>query len=281
MAGVAALGGALIGRQAAAKKRAAHPTVHLGGGPTGSPQTVTGRYAWYAPSHSLWSIYMNDWGSGLLKGTDYTTSATYYPANFPNFTTINWSYGAHVASNNVWGYPALVYGQYPHPKPSGLARTPIQLSAVSYFTMSWNIALGGSLDQYDVLFEGWLATDATTGTQAVEFAVLPWSPPYMTTYSQANAVGGVRYVTVSGIEWQICPLGSSPSFVVCIPTSVVNGTPLLSVTNLDMLAMLRYCWLNSVGGVTPSEYLWEWAFGVEPRTAAGSLAINNVVIDWG
>jgi hypothetical protein len=267
MAGVAALGGALIGRQAAAEKHAPHRVSTI----------LTANMATYRPSGSPWWGLNNTWHIGSLRnGIDFTQTLTCYPLAFPRGTVIAWSFDSHVGPSNVWGYPEVVYGSQNggvHPSPNGITPAPIQLQNLGRFTMSWNTSLSGNLNYYDVLAETHLSS-TLTGNDC-EFGIFLWSPPYATSFWNTKT----RYsINLGGFAGEVSPNCWATGSFAMMPTSVKNGTPWPSGT-INFLPIIQ--WGITQGLLTPTWYLLGFELGVEPQQGSGTLTVNSLSYDWG
>jgi hypothetical protein len=265
MAGVAALGGALISRQTTAEERASYRI----------PTILTENWATYQPSGSAWWGLNDTWHIGSLRnGIDFTQTLTCYPLVFPNRTVIAWNFGSNIGPSNVWGYPEVVYGSQNggvYPSPNRVTPAPIQLHRLSRFTMSWNMSLSGNLNYYDVLAETHLSS-TLTGNDC-EFGILLWSPPYLTSFWNTKT----RYsINLGGFAGEVSP-DCFPKGFAMMPTSVKNGTPWLSGT-IDFLPIIE--WGITQRLLNPTWYLLGFELGVEPQQGSGTLTMNSLNYDW-
>jgi hypothetical protein len=223
-------------------------------------------------------MLQNPW-NGQPSG--YTQTITGYTGSFPAGTAINWNYGSNVAPENVWGYPEVVYGRqagwWANPNSGGLSPASVQLSQLKTFTYSWDMTLGGNLQQYDVLAETHFATvtNPTSGGQApLEFGVFLWSPSYSTSFFNTRTIynynsGGLQ-AKISTDAW------AKGSFAI-LPASVEAGTPWTSGT-IDFLPIIR--WGISQGILPSTDYLTGFELGVEMQQGAGSLTVNSISCSW-
>ena len=236
--------------------------------------TIFADWATYQGTAPGWWDLQNPWNNGsLVNGTDYTQTLTANSSTFPDGTVISWNWGSHINSDNVWGYPEVVYGAQAGiwQSADGQGPQPIQIKNLTALTGTYNVSIGGSTDNFDVLWETQL-TSAPFSGQEVEFSIMPHSPSYDTQYItslpdqyQYNEAGLSATIAVTSN-------GSYP-YVIVLP----NQGDMLSGT-VDIKSILDF--LTAKGVLTGNEYIQGFEMGAEPQTGSGSLTINKIGYDW-
>ena len=288
MAGVMALGGALIGHQAAAKKRAAHRTVTTSGpgSPTGSPVVLNHgiqQDGWavsstntYVKAGTPWWAVNNDWNHAPAG----SQVVTVYPNNFPGWTKLEWKYGSWVAGSNVGGYPQIICGaQHSNwepnlslggVRPAWYGRT---IGSLSRFVVSWQFSLAGDTSNFNVLSEGF--------PNNVETGFHLWLPPGYAANWWVNNPQTRYQATIQGVTWDFIPMywGSGGPTLGLAPRAPVDVTvqPWLQ-GSFDLVPIFQYA--QAQGWMVPaSAVMHDWEFGNEPRSGNGSMTVISLNYD--
>lgn len=189
------------------------------------------------------------------------------PALFPGSTTIAWNYSS-TPCVGVCGFLAVDYGNY-----SGtVAETPIpviQVNNLATMTETHDLTFGGSLDDYDVIDDLFLYSDAIQSARSKEFII------FLHTNTQAaNFVNAAptQYgtTTISSVLWKVaCYCASSPSIILFMPNSHAD----VAIGTVDINAMFTYAKVH--GAITGNEYFTGMGLGAEPVANAGTMTINS------
>jgi len=231
-------------------------------GPTGTMQTITD-YGWsgtavYQPAGSPWWALNNAWG-GPPPGTQ---AIDYYPNNFPNYTTIRWSYGG--SGGNVLGYPEVIIGdQNDHtlPSPNGVepAWHGMTLGSLSHFIVTWDIVINSfSGDNWDILFENHM-----NGNEVGIFLKDPW------------VSSGIAFTNLGGISGIGVPNCWAAGSFCIVPSAALAGTPMLSGT-IDFMPIWN--WAISNGWMSSSYVIDGWEMGIEATNGSGSVTFNSISV---
>lgn len=277
------------------------PDPVMGTGPTGTAQTIstqaTSDYNYpagsaYQPVGSPWWAFNN-----AESGVQGTLEIQYYPANFPNYTTISWngpkfSYPEILiggqgpnhdpsAGGPVWGPNGTKNGQsttVPSWAPPWVGKP---LSSLKSMVLSWDITYGiNNNNGFDLLTETFLgpAGGQSAGQNGpnYETCFVLKDPNWWSNKTAHQAtVGGVSYYFIPGGE------PTSTKSLTIIPATVYNngkgsGTPWLAGT-VDLLPILSYA--ASQGWTSMAYILYGWEFGPEVGDASGmtgSVTFNSL-----
>lgn len=273
-----------------------------GTGPTGTPQTLsvlaTSDYNYpsgsaYQPPNSPWWALNNAW----TGGSPGAFQIQYYPANFPNYTTISWN-------NPKFSYPELIIGgQGPNHNPNagGPVWGPVgtkngqsatvpswapswvgkPLSALKSMVLSWDITYNtNNNDNFDLLTETFLGpaggqSASQTGPNFETCFMLKDPGWWVGKTTHQATIGGISYLFVPGGE------PTSPKSLTIIPASVYNngkgsGTPWLSGA-VDLWPILSYA--ASQGWTSMAYCLYGWEVGPEVGNNSGmtgSVTFNSL-----
>lgn len=217
-----------------------------------------GGSAVYQPAGSPWWIMNNAWGGPPPN----TQAIDYYPNNFPDFTTIRWTYGG--SGSNVLGYPEIILGDQNDQavkSPDGVepAWHGKTLGSLSKFILSWDIVINNQNgNNWDILFENHM-----NGHEVGIFLKDPW------------VQGGTSFTNlggISGIGLQDC--WATGSFCV-VPSTVLAGTPMLS-GSIDLMPIWN--WAISKGWMASNYVINGWEMGVEATNGAGSVTFKSISV---
>ena len=230
-------------------------------------QVGWGSSSYYSTSGSPYWALNNDWNNPA----NGTQSITYNTGTFPNGTTINWNYGSHIASSNVWGYPEVIYGtqgtSFDAPGGTHPANWGEQIGTLGHFNFNFDYSLTGNQNQYDVLAE--------THIDGHEVGIVLNSPNYLTDWIKGFTQ---HHFDLGGISGEAVPGAWGSGSLLLIPDSVENGTP-MTHGSIDLAPIIQYA--VSQGWLSSSEQVKGWELGVEPQQGAGSLTVNQFSVDWG
>ena len=230
-------------------------------------QVGWGSSSYYSTSGSPYWALNNDWNNPA----NGTQSITYNTSTFPNGTTINWNYGSHIASSNVWGYPEVIYGtqgtSFDTPGGTHPANWGEQIGTLGHFNFNFDYSLTGNQNQYDVLAE--------THIDGHEVGIVLNSPNYLTDWIKSFTQ---HHFDLGGISGEAVPNAWGSGSLLLIPDSVENGTP-MTHGSIDLAPIIQYA--VSQGWLSSSEQVKGWELGVEPQQGAGSLTVNQFSVDWG
>lgn len=243
---------------------AATSTPGVSGAPSGTKQTITaygfGGRAAYQPVGSPWWALNNAWGGPPPN----TQAIDYYPNNFPNYSTIRWTYGG--SGGNVLGYPEIIIGDQngqsvksPNGvEPAWYGKT---LGSLSHLILSWDITINNQNgNNWDILFENHM--------NGHETGIILKDPGWWARGTHFNNLGGISGYGIPS-AW------ASGSFAI-IPDSVVAGTPMLK-GSVDLLPIFK--WAFSNGWMSSNERIYGMEFGVEPTNGSGNVTFNSISVD--
>lgn len=232
--------------------------------PSGTKQTITS-YGWggsaaYQPAGSPWWALNNAWGGPPPN----TQAIDYYPNNFPNNSTLRWTYGG--SGGNVLGYPEIIIGDQngqsirsPNGvEPAWYGKT---LGSLSHLILSWDIVINAQNgDNWDILFENHMMGNET--------GIFLKDPGW--------ARGGTHFSNLGGISGVGIPNNWASGSFAIVPDAVLAGTPMLK-GSIDLLPIFK--WAISNGWMSSNESVYGWEFGVEPTNGSGSVTFNSLSVD--
>lgn len=241
---------------------------------TSEPAAAESQSEFTAPRAPGWWVLPNPWNAGkLVNHKDYSQTISINKATFPNGTVLRWKWPDRSNSDNVWGYPAVVYGYQAGvlAPPDGRGPHPVQIKHLTMLTGSYEIRIGGDTDEFDVLWEAQL-TSAPHQGQVAEFSIEPHAPSYVRAwFADLPRKYVYKSATLSGTI-AVTDNGSYP-YIVVLP----EGGDLLSAT-VDIKAILDF--LIAKGVLTGDEYIQGFELGAEPRKNAGMLNIVSLSYNW-
>jgi hypothetical protein len=226
-------------------------------------------------AHTAWCALNNPWNAqGLRNGVDYRQSITIDPTSFPANTVIAWEWPDRSNWDDVWSYPAVIYGSQAggfYPSPNFKTPTPTRVKDLSALTASVDLTLGGDTGSYNVLLETHL-TATPKGGQLFEFGIFLHAPDHLSAWllrqkHKHDFVGdGFKATIVIDYEEH------DPPFIMVLPT-----VPTLKA-RIDIKPMLDL--MMAKGVVSGDEFLLGYELGAEPRKNAGTLTINSLAYEW-
>jgi hypothetical protein len=241
----------------------------------GNPVTITADWAGYGMKTGPWWTYTNPWNRGsLVHGVDYNQSITVIPKAMPNGTVISWSWPNQIPSY-IYSYPMLVYGVYDRgTSRAGVKPASMQISELTTLLLQHNVSIAatsGSVNDFDVIYDGYLSTTADGNTNAAEISVFIHTPNSSLTYMRGLSPRYTGYVDGDGVAWDMAFHGTQ----MCIWPH--NGADVL-VKTIDLKAMLSY--LVTQGVLTGNEWFNGIAIGAEIIRNAGTLTVNSIEITF-
>ena len=226
------------------------------------------------PGAPGWWALPNPWNAGnLVNHRDYNQTITINPARFPNGTVLSWRWPDRSNSHNVWGYPEVAYGYQAGvlPPPDSKGPRAVQIRHLAVLTGSYEIAISGDTDEFDVLWETQL-TSAPHQGQIFEFSVLIHAPSYIRAWF-ADLPRKHRYESAEfAATIAVTDNGSYP-YILVLPDrgDLFSGT-------FDLKALFDFLIAKKV--LTGNEYVQGFELGAEPRKKSGTLKINLLSYDW-
>jgi hypothetical protein len=216
--------------------------------------------------------YLAAWNKGaLIQGQDYWECLAYNPATYPHGQTIAWSWPDRPPpSRGVYNFLAVDFGNYygtvvPQPIP------PKAVGDIKTLTQSFDLAISGDLDGFDVINDFFLTRDpGKFDNKLFEVEIFFHTPRYSHDYARSSTqVGKIK---ASGIEWTVSidKRASNGHDILIIPA---DGADLLS-HSIDIKAILNQ--LVAAQVLTGREYFNGMGLGVEVRSGAGTLAIKKL-----
>jgi cellulose 1,4-beta-cellobiosidase len=188
--------------------------------------------------------------------------------------------GPAACGNTVASYPNVLYGcSFGNCSPGSLL--PMQVSALSTVTSSWDFHVGGTAsDQYDVAYDIWFCPDEGCGASgfAGGTELMIWLD-YKNVTGWQNDLGPV---TLAGHNWEVwqATMGSGPTSWTYL-AYMIQPTTVTSVADLDLGAFFRDAATRGI--IQNSWYLYAIQAGNELRTGAipydsnsFSVSINGV-----
>ncbi len=186
---------------------------------------------------------------------------------FPADSQIHWRWPPFLPRNDagVWGYDAVMYGQYDGGMPEKEVPA-IQVANIKELseTFEWSLAKG--FGDANVLNEFYLFAGKEVGAEKkIEIGFLLHLPPAVRAYYEGRPSIG-QYIDEKGRHWTVRMGGTYCMFAPEKPGDVVSGS-------LDLLAAIR--WLESKGKVHGDDWFSGVAIGVEPVRGVGSLTLRH------
>jgi hypothetical protein len=263
-----------------------------------APPLAIGTYSDYgtyqAPVNQQFWFENSVYGKGsFVNGVDYTQGLSAYPSQFPNNSTISfsWPCAAGTGGYFAYGWPTIVFGAYgvsgsgPYNPYSVASPGPQQISSLNNLSVSYDVAVGGNLNSFDLLLDNFIWTDNTFKTQQAELSFLPYNNATTslggsTAHTFTNAGGSpspwFAQVVKSGGQIVFQPVVSSGSTTT---TNILSGT-------IDLLEIINYA--IAQGWIISSQYMIGLQLGPEPQTPnsynscphQGSVLINSLSYVW-
>jgi hypothetical protein len=266
-----------------------------------SPQITTADSAIYssvpccspAPANGM-AFLMNNFGRGnLVNGVDYQTRFFASQNQFPVNSTLTWNWAPTMTCTGcgafAYGWPEISYGSsnfgssWPVTGP-----WPEQLSALTTLTVTYNLAVGGNTNSYDVLLDTFVTASPTTtdGSYVAEVSFYPYGNPNLpltnaSTFHAFTSAGNACVGTNFGSppELVIYPIVGTSCTVSPVRRSILSGT-------VDLKEIFTY--LIAQGLLTGSEYLRGYGLGPEMQVPAawnsapysGTLTVNGLSFNW-
>ncbi len=172
--------------------------------------------------------------------------------------------------NTVASYPNVLYGSSFGTTSPG-SKLPMQVSALTSVTSSWDFSVGGTnADQYDVAYDIWFCQNNSCGTSGFNggLELMIWLD-YQNAHGWEYDLGSVN---LSGYNWEVWTFaqgGGSYSWTYL--AYLIQPTMVTSVTNLDLLSFFLDA--QSRGYLQNSWYLYAVQAGDEIRS--GGLPYDN------
>lgn len=244
--------------------------------PPGSTRLI-GNFQSY--SASLYQAYLGMW-SEFLPTIDQPVLAVsdllVYSATFPAQTTISWDVTPSSSWGGVNGYLAVAYGNYDD---SAGTITPKQVKNITTLQLNVNWTFSGTDTQSGLLSECWLTTTshATGGTSpsdggdaVAEVGFLPKVSPSAQSYvAGLPSVGGGSFTDSLGVTWNVKYDSSlTPTYYIAYLPSYASHQGVFDFKSY-------FTFLTTSSKITGNEYFNGAAFGVEPKSGAGSLLISS------
>ena len=220
----------------------------------------------------------NVYGRGtLVNGVDYVQTLTARGRTFPSGAVIEWRWPAATSGAAfAYGYPAINYGDSYSGNPYGIVGPwPMQISALTALTCTYDLSPGGNLNSYDVLLDTFVTASPTSadGSYVAEISFYPFS-------------NGVPFVgSVHTFSFGDAYVGRQGKEILIAPCAGASRRAILSAT-IDLKEIFTV--LIALGWLTGAEYLRGYSLGAEPQVPAtwnslphqGSLRINKLSFDW-
>ncbi len=219
-------------------------------------QSVTNTCAQYltinTTSTPSYYVQTNFWNEGSCPGTQCMTinNAT---GDF-SVTAGNFGCGDTVAS-----YPSIVYGCQTGTACSTGTNLPIEVSALTCVTSSWNIAVTNETgsDLWDAAYDIWFDESATNFTHEAELMIwldyMPGTGPAGSLKASGIAIGN------SPTTWDVYEGPIGWNYI-----AFLADTPTTSFNNVNILAFINYC--VTQGYIQSTWYLGAIEAGIELRT---------------
>jgi lysophospholipase L1-like esterase len=228
-----------------------------------------------------WTLFLNPYNKATLDGgLTGSDSALVQAAQFPNNTTISWTWPTRTPGIPI-GYNQICYGDYFNTV-AAAPITPSQINAINALTTAINFSHSTSPSNSHVVILDWFLTDAPNahgaGHHKAEIEMALTAPSYFQGY--VSAIGGgiagaqLGTVTLSGIQFtaardDTANSGAYPDFVF-MPTDLADHTGVV----IDINAVHQ--WLISKGQINGGWYYNGHAFGVEPTSGTGSITVSSM-----
>lgn len=231
------------------------------------------------PSSGFYYLNNTFGKSYYVNGVDYQTTFKSSKEHFPNNSLIEWSWpDAGIGPYFAFAYPEIIYGGTPYGNPyktTGFSSR--QVKSIASFTASYDVALSGNLNSYNLLMDVYLTArpDSQDGSHVAEVSFFPHltDPNNLTGIVNLKSVGLVS-VSKSGLQISIRPVTAA-------------GKPRdLNSATIDWKEIFSH--LIKLGWLTGEEFLRSAEFGPEIQTpnhyntrpAKGSMKINRLAYDW-
>ena len=180
--------------------------------------------------------------------------------------------GPDACGDNVASYPNVLYG-CSHGDCSPASMLPMQVSALSTVTSSWDFSAGGAAtDKYNVAYDVWFCPDANCGTSGFPGGVelMIWLD-YKNVHGWQTDLGSV---TLGGHTWEVwqATFGSGINSWTYL-AYMIQPPMVTSVADLDLNALIRDA--AAKGIVQNSWYLYAIQAGDELRTGGIPFSSNS------
>ncbi|TPE49117.1 GH12 family glycosyl hydrolase domain-containing protein [Amaricoccus solimangrovi] len=241
------------------------PAPGAGQGSLSGPGAVYTDHGWY--------VLNNAWNAGgLTYGTDYRLDAIYDPDDLTTGVTFSWSFPRTTqAYPPILAYPEVIFG--PAPMSGGHKVTdtadffPLQVGEIQDLTAAYDVRYDGNTDWFNVAFDIWLTDVPNGGPSSVTNEVMVWVhqgavKPFgdqVGTYSDGTIAAKIHSDDSSDWTYTAVVLDSDH------PVGTISITGILSE-------------LESLGIVSPDEYIGSVELGSEIVAGAGRLTINELTL---
>jgi len=180
--------------------------------------------------------------------------------------------GPPACGDNVASYPNVLYGcSFGNCSPASVL--PMQVSALSTVTSSWDFSVGGTTrDQYDVAYDIWFCPDASCGSSGFPKGaeMMIWLD-YKNTHGWQYDLGSVN---LAGHTWEVwqATMGTGANSWTYLAYMIQSPT-VTTVNDLDLNAFFRDA--AARGYIQNSWYLYAIQAGNELRTGAIPYSNNS------
>jgi hypothetical protein len=245
--------------------------------PAGSHYSVTKRGASQSYSASPYQAFTSMWGVfvGVNSNMVFTVDEKVTPALFPTNTTFDWNITPDPRYAGVNGYLFVSYGNYDD-SVGGI--TPKQAKNITTMVLDVNWTFTGDAAS-GLLCECWLTTTShATGPTSPDDGGDPVAEvsfhPKVSTVTQSyinglTTVGSGSFTDIHGTVWNVrVDNGLEKPFYLAYRLSFADYQGPFDFKSY-------FTFLTTSGKITGNEWFQGAAFGVEPRSGAASLTINN------
>lgn len=145
-----------------------------------------------------------------------------------------------------------------------------QVSSVATLIPTASVKFGGTLNDYDVIYDLFLTSGQGSGTTLeFEIEVFLHTPPYAATFVAGGSQLGT--FTGSGITWTVAQTfgGAAGNDLLFMPSNQADVTQ----ASVDIKAMMAF--LKGLNVITGNEYFNGLALGVETQQGSGTLTIDQ------
>lgn len=239
--------------------------------PGAGQQSLSGPGAVY--SDFGWYVLNNAWNVGGLEyGTDYRLDAIYDPDDLTTGVTFSWSFPrATLAYPPILAYPEVIFGPAPmsggHKVTDTAGFFPLQVGEIQELTAAYDVRYEGNTDWFNVAFDIWLTDVPNGGPSSVTNEVMVWVhqgdvKPFgaqVGTYSDGTITAKIHSDDSGDWTYTAVVLDSDQ------PVGTLSIRGILSA-------------LETLGIVSPDEYIGSVELGSEIIAGAGQLTINDLAL---
>jgi hypothetical protein len=218
-------------------------------------------------------VFMAPFNAGsLVRGKDYVDTLTLHTGTFPDTTSITWAWPSDPCPAGIYNFMAMQFGNYNHTHPE-VPIPPRRVGNISRLVQRHDLAIGGSLNGFDVVTDFFLTTLAGgDNPHEFEIEIFIHTPKYAVQYVDSSSPIGT-YMDAEGLAWTVA-IDTNAKDILFMPS---DHAAILSAT-IDIKEMLH--WLIHQGTITGSEYFNGLGVGVEVRQNEGSLEIKSFSIGY-